>query len=809
MSESKNKLRKYIKRYFQWGAQLFPIKSKEKTPLELNWNTKSYSERDLLAYISRGCNIGWALGDTDLVIDIDPRHPKTAEGLKHLNGKGDWIESCPCVRTGGSDRGYHYYTKIPSDCKVKSRSEYFPDVHFQHKGQYVLIAGCRHPDTDRLYEFDLLSPIEIPNLPNWVLDKLITQLSPLKDQDHAGQTILTLDQIKSYLSYLDPIKYRDYDAWLSIGMAIHSASGADPEAEALWISWSTSDPLYLDAENIARQKWQSFSDRSSGRTAATLIAEAIKYGAKPTNYINAVDDFDQPIESGQSYEDYKKEVMETKPLLETVIERSFAYPAQWDDLRECCRILYNTRLTTIDRLRSEADRSRKRKRRKVNRLKQKTDRRDAAILTADRVIQTRFDKGSAIVHASNQVFYEYTGTHWEPMPNNILDRHIYECAEELQGQIADKVQFKSSTVFASTQRVLIAKTAIAGDIFRFQSEPPSVVNTQNCEVWIRGNGDIEIKEHDPKSYLLSCLNVQYDPESTCPVFDRTLLEIFEKNKQPAEMVRHFWEFFGYIMQPHKNIPTFWIWIGRGNNGKSLLVDIVSALLGSAVLPRSIKELEEGKNNHAIASLVGKLLLVDDDAPKDSTLPDSILKKLAESKQFEANPKGRDAFVFRACATPLLLYNNPPKIRDLSWGLIRKAYIVPFGRMFKPAEVNLNLKDEILGNETAGVLNRALEGYSRLRKRGHFLEPRECQTAKNDWMRKGNPLVDFIRSQTIKDEFADTDLAELYEAYTFWCSNLGGIRYPMSLQSFEVDLGQLKYKAVIEKGITVIQGVRLK
>ena len=81
-------------------------------------------------------NVGWILGETDLVIDIDFRNGGK-EGFKSLNAA--IIEKVkPHVNTPG---GQHCYLTIPKGLKLKKKMAAFPGVDFLTKGSYCLIVG--------------------------------------------------------------------------------------------------------------------------------------------------------------------------------------------------------------------------------------------------------------------------------------------------------------------------------------------------------------------------------------------------------------------------------------------------------------------------------------------------------------------------------------------------------------------------------------------------------------------------------------------------------------------------------------------
>ena len=832
-----------IDRYLNMGRDLIPLKPGQKIPLEKNWTKIKYSRRALHSFVrNRGCNIGWRLGPLDVVIDVDPRHAN-ASGSERLmtekfGSEGSLNEFCPTVHTGGHDRGRHYYTKSRGEVKLKTMLPAFDGIDFRRHGHYVLIAGCLHPDTGRAYQWDLFCPQRAPELPEWLFDLLWVDSPrnrpPRRPSERAAldrrgpytsPSTMCLAEIKGHLDHIPADKHQNYEDWLRIGMAVHAACEGDPEGCELFVNWSTSDPSYFDAEDSARAKWASFNEsRDQGVTAATLVAAAMLEGGSP-NAFPADLAFEEPVQAAPSLmtmaEFRQSLVRAERPDLAAAVAQALRYGAEhWDNLRDDLKVAYSTRLTSIDQVKGEVL---KRKRREALARKREATRRkksdekaqsllsDPAIDVAKYLLEQKFKKGKHLIHAKNQMFYEFVGTHWEPIPENEIAQMIFESAQAVQVAPDTDTKFKASNLFASCERVLVAMTAKREDVFRFRESPKAVVNTANAEVWINRDGTHEPRNHDPESYLLSCLNTDYIEDAECPVFERTLAEIFQENQSTKGMIRHLFEFFGYTMQPFKNIPTWWMFQGDGSNGKTFCFNVFQQLLGSAVLPRPVEEFaDSGRNNHAIASLVGKLLIMDDDARVDAYLPESALKKLSESKLFEANPKRQHAFTFMSCATPVMLINDWPRIRDLSWGLIRKAYILPFRRVFTPEEYDLNREPYVVENELPGVLNRALDGYNRLRTRGQFSEPSECQQAKQDWLKAANPLVEFLATELIKTNNGSTvPLSDVYQSYLVWCHNYGGVRYPAAKHRFELSVKQLGFPVGDREDQHVLLGTALK
>ena len=299
-----------------------------------------------------------------------------------------------------------------------------------------------------------------------------------------------------------------------------------------------------------------------------------------------------------------------------------------------------------------------------------------------------------------------------------------------------------SAVLGQAMNLLRAVCSRPDDPFSLIKEPPNIINTQNYELWVRPDGTVDPQEHKHTSYQLSILEVDYDPHAKCPMFTQAVSEIFANAKDPDGMVRHWFELMGYIIQMERDIASWWLLKGQGENGKTKLVETLLKLMGTtsaAVMP--IQRLEEDR--FAVAGLIGKKMVLDEDMNKNAHLPDGVLKSISERKQMEAEYKGRDRFAFICRAVPVMLSNHFPKTSDLSHGMLRRANIIPFSRQFRGAAADRSLFPKIWAQEMPGILNAAIQGLMRLRARGNFDPPADCLRAVEVWANQVNPVKAFI------------------------------------------------------------------
>jgi Bifunctional DNA primase/polymerase, N-terminal len=133
------------------GHELIPINGK--TPVEKGWRrTPPLSLNIAKARLATGSNIGVRLRNTDLVIDVDPRHfAENDQPLARL--KVDFsLPEAPFVKTGGG--GFHLYLRKPADVLIVNALTEYAGIEFKSLGRQVVAAGSIHPDSGKPYSHD-------------------------------------------------------------------------------------------------------------------------------------------------------------------------------------------------------------------------------------------------------------------------------------------------------------------------------------------------------------------------------------------------------------------------------------------------------------------------------------------------------------------------------------------------------------------------------------------------------------------------------------------------------------------------------
>jgi len=411
---------------------------------------------------------------------------------------------------------------------------------------------------------------------------------------------------------------------------------------------------------------------------------------------------------------------------------------------------------------------------------------DIALEVANMALGQFWCDGLHLIRAIDKSFWAFTGTHWRRWTDEQIKNRLLEVIKA----IVDPEERDFNTTLTASFNLLIAACAISTDVLRLTEEPPPVINCANGELWIAEDASVELRPHRHDSYLTYVLDARYDPSAACPEFDRTVQEIFARSSDAPGMARHYLEFMGYAIQPRRDIACYFMMKGAGNNGKTKLMETIEKLTNArCIFSGRLADIEE--NRFLIGALAGKLILLDDDIDTGTKLPDGLLKKLSERKLLTGELKFKDSFEFIATCLPVLLANNYPLCADLSYGQRRRANIIPFDRVFLPQEDDRGLFPRIWRHELSGILNRAIEGLQRLRRRGAFQEPKDCIGAKEEWLAHANPLFAFLGERCRVNASGQVPLSEFYNIFTQWAVE-AGIKHVPARNTLRANLLNLGY-----------------
>ena len=147
------------------------------------------------------------------------------------------------------------------------------------------------------------------------------------------------------------------------------------------------------------------------------------------------------------------------------------------------------------------------------------------------------------------------------------------------------------------------------------------IDTLNLRNGLLDLRTMTLRPHDPDHYSTIQLPVAYDLDADCQRFGRYLSEVLPEDAIPVVE-----EMMGYLLTPDTSMHKAFLLLGGGSNGKSLLLDVLRAMLGpencSATPLQAL-----GEDKWAPASLVGKLANLCADLPAATQRDTSKFKEI--------------------------------------------------------------------------------------------------------------------------------------------------------------------------------------
>lgn len=255
----------------------------------------------------------------------------------------------------------------------------------------------------------------------------------------------------------------------------------------------------------------------------------------------------------------------------------------------------------------------------------------------------------------------------------------------------------------------------------------------------------EFMPHSPDFVFSNKLPVKYDPKAPEPkMFLETLSRTFKGVEHQIPTIQ---EIFGYCLLRKYPIAAVFFLLGDGKNGKSVILKIMSSMLGDEnTSGLTLLDMAQPKNEHVLMDLKGKYANICGDVGKKKIDDTAFLKMLTGRDKIRARGLYKDAITFVNHAKAIFALNQLPEIEDFSDGFKRRIKIIEFPNRFDGTEEIAELDEAIVkAGELSGVLNWSLEGLHRLLDNNKFSNEKTVAEAGLEYDMKSNPVSYFVRA----------------------------------------------------------------
>lgn len=349
-------------------------------------------------------------------------------------------------------------------------------------------------------------------------------------------------------------------------------------------------------------------------------------------------------------------------------------------------------------------------------------------------------------------FLTWTGTHWREESDSRMRASI---VSHIQTVTPDKMALSRTVidVLLALQGLCMLDCWHESPPFLVENEDPLQVTRPQYLVLANGLLDIDGAlacaicyryPHDRAYIATYVLPYAEAPDAECPRWENTVQEILPPVSDADRRIHLLQELFGWcLLVGDMSFQRFFVFFGDGANGKSLILNVLTQMLGTENV--SHVPLEQMGGEFRIAEMQGKLANIAADMSRVERSDEGLLKKLTSGDPVSANRKYREPTTFVPTAKLVFATNNLPRFSDRSSGIWRRMIVLPFYEKFSGDDADRQLIDTLV-EELPGILNWSLAGLKRLLQQGDFSECAVCRDACQQHRTDSDPFLQFTDAE---------------------------------------------------------------
>lgn len=439
------------------------------------------------------------------------------------------------------------------------------------------------------------------------------------------------------------------------------------------------------------------------------------------------------------------------------------------------------------------------------------------------VVRMRNHYGSQLLSVGGR-FHYWTGTHWEPNDNaaarlvatlsrvigvevqkavrvvrrvkkaypaaaTALAQHPYATVAHSQTKgvplLAAAIAKRDALRAWSQQSEMAARQAACLGMLQKMIEVPADRLDRNPAYLNCRNGTVDLRTgallpHDPADYITHCAPVEFDPTAQAPRFEQFLQEIFDRDQSVVDFMQRW---FGYCGTGETREQKFLIHVGNGGNGKGVLLETLSKVLGDyarAAPPGFFTDDDQSRAQARNAEMFGRRLVTASETDERAALNEAFVKAATGGDRLIGKFLYHDPFQFSPIHKLQLFTNGLPSVAGTDRGIWRRIALVKYPHTWGSAadvasgqaehEENCSLVSQ-LEAELPGVLAWVVEGAVEWYRAG-LQVPAIVARNTEAFRSEQDRAEQFIKECCGVAPAKWVAVGDLYFAYQHWCKESG-------------------------------------
>ncbi|MFE7112885.1 phage/plasmid primase, P4 family [Streptomyces sp. NPDC057575] len=293
----------------------------------------------------------------------------------------------------------------------------------------------------------------------------------------------------------------------------------------------------------------------------------------------------------------------------------------------------------------------------------------------------------------------------------------------------------------------------------------------------------ELHKPDPLTDMHSRASLVAPQKMPIPRWESFLRDTFGDDEKGLETTRFLHLLLGYSITGDVGAQVLPFLYGSGANGKSVLLEVMTQILGdyaNAAPPGFL--MEKGKfteHSTELTELHGRRIVVCSELKPNDKFNEARVKLLTGGDTITARRMRQNFFTFTPTHKLWLLGNHRPEVGTGGHAFWRRMRIIPFERRVPDERKIDNLAAELVHDEGPGILHWLIDGARQyLATRDPLTGPASVRVATAAYETTEDHIGRFITERCTKgtDGRPNPELRVeqklLYETYGRWCSDEG-------------------------------------
>ena len=316
---------------------------------------------------------------------------------------------------------------------------------------------------------------------------------------------------------------------------------------------------------------------------------------------------------------------------------------------------------------------------------------------------------------------------------------------------------KSFSKFVSTSFQVDGIMAFLSSLYNDDDLPKKMDESRHLFAFRNAVVDLdkggEVRPIRPSDYVSLHTGYDYPAEPSEEAFKR-LSDILYSIWEDAEILSYVLKTMATCLHGVRKFERFYVWTGRGGNGKSLLGDLTKRAFGDyfSSIPHSCLTKTSDKKdatNSSIATIKGKRFIQATEPESEDKLQVGTIKELTGGEEVIARQLYRAPVTFVPQGGLFLQTNNIPKLNRPDGGIQRRMRVVGFPFQFvdecveeNHRPIDVDLKDLINSSDElrAAFIHSLIKIFPTI---GPLTEPKAIKELTSDYMDSNNPVKDWI------------------------------------------------------------------